>query len=124
MEMFKMIIYTISNDTALIVNNKQNDFMHNINRVVEISGLLIVHIFDSIEKKGSIKMSEQPVNGIYAINASGDIEWNIKDIIHNDDMYTGILADENGNLVVNTFSGIAKIIDVKTKKIIGKRVTK
>ena len=91
---------------------------------VEIEGLLIVHTFDSIEKKGNIKMFEQPVNGVYAINASGIIEWNIKDIIHNEDMYTGILTDEKGNLVVNTFSGIAKIIDVKTKRIIGKLVTK
>ncbi len=119
-----MIAYNINDDSILIVNNKQTDFKHNINKVIEIGGLLIVHIFDSFEKKGYIKMPEQPVNSVFAVNINGDIEWNIKDIIHNDDMYTGITVDENGNLIVNTFAGIAKIIDINTKKIIGKVVTK
>ena len=119
-----MTKYMISNNTVLIVNNKQLDFRHNINRVVEIGGLLIVHTFDSFEKKGSIKMSEQPINGIYAVNAKGDIEWNIKDIIHDDDMYTGVSVDEDSNLVVKTFAGIAQIIDVIAKIVIGKVVTK
>ena len=119
-----MITYTIINDTILAVNFKRQDFSHNINKVLEIAGLLIIHIFDSIEKKGSIKMSEQLVNGVYAVNAKGDIEWNIKDIVHIDDMYTGISIDEKGNLQVNTFAGIARIVDVKARQVIGKRVTK
>jgi len=119
-----MIAYFITNDTILNVNNKHIDFKHNINKIIEAGDLLIVHIFDSIEKKGILKMSEQPLNGVYAVDAYGDLQWNVKDIVGKDEMYTGISKDSNGNLIVVTFMGIAKVIDVNSKQTIGKWVTK
>lgn len=119
-----MITYSIANDTVLIVNSKKIDFKHNISNIVEVGGLLIVHTFDSIEKKGSIKMSEQPLNGVFAVDSNGELQWNIKDIIPNDEMYTNISMDDNGDLVLNTFMGIAQIVDITAKKVVGKSITK
>ena len=119
-----MIAYSITNDTILAVNNKKIDFKHNINKVLEVGDLLIIHTFDSIEKKGHIKMSEQPLNGVYAVDAKGAVKWNIKEIIEPDLMYTGISVNDDGNLVANTFMGIAQIIDVEARKSIGHFVTK
>ncbi|MEA4974024.1 hypothetical protein SDC9_80383 [bioreactor metagenome] len=120
-----MIKHRIINDTVLVINNiKEINFNHNINKVIENNGLLILHIFDCFEKKGSINMSEQPINNIYAVSEKGDIVWNIRDIMQEDYCYTGISIDDKGNLIANTFIGIAQIIDVTNKKLIGRKVTK
>ena len=69
-------------------------------------------------------MPEQPYNGIYAVDDNGELQWNIKEIIPKDEMYTGISVNNSGCLVAYTFMGIAQIIDVKTKQVVGKIVTK
>lgn len=117
------MMFSIS-DSILTVNGLKNDFRHNISNVIEVDGILIVHLFDSIEKKGSINIKDQPLNNIYAVDQNGKIIWNIKDIIPNDDLYTGINIDSNGSLIANTFMGIAKIIDIRNKNVIGTKVTK
>lgn len=116
--------YSIIYDTILSLNNRQIDFKHNINKVLKVKGILIIHLFDSIDKKGSINMAQQPINSVYAISSDGDILWNIKDIFQEDNMYTNISIDANDNLVVNTFMGIAQVINVTTKQVIGNVITK
>ena len=120
-----MIKHRIINDTVLeINNNKEIDFNHNINEIIENNGVLILHIFDSMEKKGHVNMAEQPINNVYAVSDKGDIVWNIRDIIQEDYCYTGISIDDKGNLIAYTFIGIAQIVDVTNKKLIGRTVTK
>jgi hypothetical protein len=119
-----MVKYSIKDDTALQINGKQINFKHNILKVLVIKNLLIVHLFDSYEKRGVVDMAKQPLNNIYAISDKGDIIWNIRDFVQEDYCYTGISVDDNGNLIANTFIGIAQIIDVKNKKLVGRKVTK
>ena len=119
-----MIAYSIANDTILVIDNKEIDFGFNINKVLEIGDVLVVHKHDTYEKKEYIRSSEQPLNGVSAYSANGDLLWKIKDILTEDELYTGISVDDDGNLVVHTFTGVARIIDVKAKKSIGHFVTK
>lgn len=120
----KLIIYSISNDTVLNIGNKIIDFKQNIKKIIEIRGILIVHIFDDIDKKGYIEMPKQPINGVYAIDSNGDIQWNIKEIFKSDNMYTNIQKDEDGGLKVSTFDGIEYKIDIVNQKIISSSFTK
>lgn len=110
--------------TKLNVNGIMYDFKHNINGIIKIKKLILVHIFDSIDKRGSIDISRQPVNNIYGVNEQGRIEWNIKEIVKNDEMYTEMKIDSDGHLVLNTFLGIAFIIDVNKKEIVNKYLIK
>jgi hypothetical protein len=114
----------MSSNTALCIEGKLIDFKHNINKILEFNDLLVVHVFDSIDKKGFINMSDQPLNSIFAINARGEFEWNIKDIIFDDDMYTSISIDKNENLIARNFNGIAYRINVITKTVIDSFVSK
>ena len=111
-------------DTIITVNNKKNDFKHNINNAFECKGLIIVHIFDSYEKKGYIDTSEQPINNVYAIDTLGNISWNIRDILKRDELVTGIKKDADENVVISTFHGVAYIIDANIKQVVGHIVTK
>lgn len=112
------------NGTKLNINGKTHDFKHHINDIIKVKKLIVVHLFDSLDSKDSIDISKQPFNNIYGINEHGDIEWNINDIVKNDEMYTGIKIDNNEKLIVNTFIGVAFVIDVDRKRIIKKYLTK
>ncbi|NPV43878.1 MAG: hypothetical protein HPY70_07885 [Firmicutes bacterium] len=131
-----MVKYSIKDDTVLQINGKQINLKHNILKVLVIKNLLIVHLFDSYEKRGVVDMAKQPLNNIYAVSDKGDIVWNIKEffrpnnpytgvkVLEHDNCFTGISINNEGNLVVNTFMGIAYILDVEKKVIIGHFVTK
>ncbi|NPV43876.1 hypothetical protein H0A61_01660 [Koleobacter methoxysyntrophicus] len=111
-----MIKYEIKNDTTLEIQGNQIKFDYDINNIIENKNVLIVHLF--------VKKGKPPLNNIYAISDKGDIIWNIRDFVQEDYCYTGISVDDNGNLIANTFIGIAQIIDVKNKKLVGRKVTK
>jgi len=109
-----MINYKIENN-ILLINNKKVYFSHDIKTVIELEGLLIVEI----RNKSSNKVSEQPLNNVYAVNQAGDIEWNIKDIIGDDrDRLIVGIRREGDNLFVVDFTGIRRTIDVLTRKIL------
>lgn len=111
-------------DTVIIINNKKIDFKKNINNVLESKGIIIVHIYDSYEKNGYINTAEQPINNVYALDNAGNIKWNVKDVFNRDELVTGISKNEDGNIIINTFHGVAYTVDVINQAIIGKAITK
>lgn len=107
-----MINFKVDNNN-LLVNNKKLCFKHDVKSVIELKGLLIVEITNN----SSNKVSEQPLNNVYAVNKEGDIEWNIKDIFGGGRLYVGIRC-EGDNLFVVDFYGVNHKIDVLKKKIL------
>lgn len=105
---------------SLIINDNKVDFQFDIKTTMEIKGLIIVMIWNM--STGDIE--KQPFNNVYAVNGSGNIIWNIKEIIGKDGIYTLIRQDEFNNLVAVEFIGMNFIIDVNNKKIVGGKAYK
>lgn len=114
-----MINYSVSGK-ILTVNGNQVGFQHEFKNTVEVDGLIIVMIWNV--STGDIQ--KQPFNNVYAVDANGNIVWNLKDIVGKDGLYTIIKIDESNNLVAVEFIGMNYIVDVNNKKIVGGRAYK
>lgn len=118
-----MTIFSIEKQN-LMINNQKIEFTHNISKVIEINGVLIVLLLDSLLEKQSIKINEQPLNNIYAVNFDGGNLWNIKDVVSEDNLYTDIDVNRSNFLVVTDFYGIRKTIDTQKKLVTGQDFVK
>lgn len=110
-----MITFNIKS-CILEIGNKKIDFKHNLYDIKEINGMLIV----LVDNPNSTKTIDQPINNVYAVDCCGNIVWEIKDIIPEDNLYTIIKSDKQNNLVVGDFNGIKYTVNLNTNTVISK----
>lgn len=103
----------------LYIGNKKIYFHYTIDKVLEVNGIFIVLLFEH-----NIDISKIPLNNVYAVDHEGNIIWQINDLIKDNELYTGIRINELDKLVINSFAGVAHIIDLVNRKVISNIVTK
>ena len=107
-----MLSYKTENN-SLYISEKTIIFDFHIEKTLEIDMFIIVFLHNPL----SGRTRDQPKNNIYAINFNGDIIWNIKEIVHEDNLYTGIRKEDDILVVIN-FNGLNYFIDVKTRSVL------
>lgn len=105
----------IMKDVLFIDNNKLS-FDNVIGGILMTDDFIIVHLFK--EEINRINMYEQTGNNIYAVDYKGNIIWNIKEIVGQDECWVKAMLNEKNQLIAKAFSGIEYKIDPKLKKII------
>jgi uncharacterized secreted protein with C-terminal beta-propeller domain len=102
--------------SSIEINGNVVNFQDSIKRVTFVDDLIVVLLDNPL----SGKVSDQPMNNIYAMDQNGDIVWEIKEIIKEDRLYTIIRLNDQNQLVAADFIGIKFTIDVKSKTILSK----
>ena len=119
-------MYKIINDFTLEINNEVLNFDSKIKFIVEFEKVYIILLWNT----DSDNMADQPLSNVYSIGKDGKVLWNIKPIFKNYYKYTDehlctyIHKDDNGNLHIQTATGIIAIVDPMSGRILHHSWTK
>jgi len=98
------------------IDGEKISFSHNIERVLEFDNIYIVHLMED----------DIPNNNIIAIDREGNIVWKISDVIRLQyaESYISLSKENNKEISVISYNGIKSIIDIYSKCIVEKHITK
>ncbi len=104
------------NKKVVNINGKKVSFSYHIENVLEFDNVYIVHLMED----------HIPDNNIIAIDEEGNIIWKISDIIHlpHAESYISLSKENNKEISAISYNGIKSIIDIYSKCIVEKHITK
>lgn len=105
-----------NNDNVMNINGKEIVFKNKIDKILQFDGLNIVFLMEN----------RIPSNNILAVDDKGNIIWNIKDIIglKIDESYVSLSRINDNEIKVISASGIMWHINIFTRQITLKKITK
>ncbi|KAF5065799.1 hypothetical protein DSECCO2_270110 [anaerobic digester metagenome] len=119
-------MYKKIKDFTLNINNEILNFNFRIKSIVEFEKVYIILLWNI----DSDNMDDQPLSNVYSIGKDGKILWNIKPKFENFNEFTDehlfmhIAKDDNGNLHIQTATGIIAIVDPVSGRILHHSWTK
>jgi hypothetical protein len=107
----------------LILNDKKLTFPHNIVRVEEFSGIIVILLLNQKEGDG-LNINGQPLDNVLAIDMEGNTLWTIKDMTSKQELFVAISKGQGNVLEVISFFGIKYVIDPYKPEIVERKTTK
>ena len=113
-----MINYSVE-ESILLLGNSRIDFKFKIDKVVEKDGVLFILLF-----RHDVDVSQIPLNNLFAIDALGEIVWNVKDTVKSDGLYVLVRINDLNELIIREFYGENFVIEPKGWKLIERKFIK
>jgi hypothetical protein len=98
------------------INGKELVFLHNVEKVIEFNNVLVIHLMSD----------DIPDNNIFAVDMQGLDIWNISDVIKLSypEAYISLNKENEQEISVVSFNGLKSILNVYSKCVISKQITK
>lgn len=105
------------NNNQIWIGDKHYSFEHNIEKILVFPQIIILLFLD----KDKIQH-----NNIIAIDYNANMQWNISDIIklNYSEVYVALSKESENTFSVISYNGVRFYINVETKQIIKKIITK
>lgn len=105
------------NNNQIWIGDKHYSFEHNIEKILVFPQIIILLFLDQDKIQH---------NNIIAIDYNANVQWNISDIIklNYSEVYVALSKESENTFSVISYNGVRFYINVETKQIIKKIITK